>query len=388
MSAKGSTLDGTYILKESTASKPHPTCQDNCIYWKVDDFGDDFCFREVDQIEGANIQCEAVSPTDILSTLSTASIEILLNTTLGGPEPVTATSTKAVYTLSEKTTAPTSSGVPRTEGTIEQTTTTSEEMTTSFNEPSTTAKVITIDISQVQTKPTTKNLSTKIKQSTAVNTSQQTTHYVESVHYEHDQLVSQKIAFEAKLAEASANQANAEALTTELTSVQSYVASLISGRRMKRVESTKPAATCTEIVELIDKISEAINASNTSIATIYAKRITSSTVSCSQSEITALEGKQASLQQSKSTSDTLVDNYKALVKATKTKINEQITKLNAINGILNSYGQTTIHHGTHHDHEDDNITSPTPGDTNSQSTPTVTAAMASTAASITGDQKF
>ena len=79
VSGRGS-LDGAYILSEST-NEPHPACEDNCIYWKVEDFGHDFCFKEVEAEDGANIQCDAASPTDILSTLSTASLEILLNTT-------------------------------------------------------------------------------------------------------------------------------------------------------------------------------------------------------------------------------------------------------------------------------------------------------------------
>ena len=134
-------MDGTYILREAALSRPHPTCQDNCVYSKVDDFDNDYCFQEVDQIEGANIQCEAVSPTEILSTLSTESIEILLNTTMGafGPTtPITAaeevtTALGETTTVSEEvTTASEISTIA-----IEEATTTAEEGTTTSENTST-----------------------------------------------------------------------------------------------------------------------------------------------------------------------------------------------------------------------------------------------------------
>ena len=51
--------------------------------------------------------------------------------------------------------------------------------------------------------------------------------------------------------------------------------------------------------------------------------------------------------------DNYITTYKAEVKTIKIEINNMITELNLINSKLSGYGQTTIHHGTHHDHEDE-----------------------------------
>ena len=76
VSRKGAILDGTYILRESALGRPHQTCRDNCIYWRAEDSDNEYCFQDVDKIEAANIQCDALN-----TTKSTTSKEIMRNTT-------------------------------------------------------------------------------------------------------------------------------------------------------------------------------------------------------------------------------------------------------------------------------------------------------------------
>ena len=90
VSGKGTGIDGIYILQDNLpASKPHESCADNCLYSKLDEPGENFCFQEVDLADAANVVCEAISSTELttittlLSTIST----MLSSTTQPQPSP-------------------------------------------------------------------------------------------------------------------------------------------------------------------------------------------------------------------------------------------------------------------------------------------------------------
>ena len=71
VSGKGDGIDGIYFLQENLpATKPHENCADNCLYSKLDEPGENFCFQEVDLADAANVVCEAISSTE-LTTITT-----------------------------------------------------------------------------------------------------------------------------------------------------------------------------------------------------------------------------------------------------------------------------------------------------------------------------
>jgi hypothetical protein len=76
VSGKGAIFDGTYILREAVFNRPHPACRDNCIYSRAEDSDSEFCFKDVDKIEAANIQCEVLN-----ITIGTTSKDLLPNAT-------------------------------------------------------------------------------------------------------------------------------------------------------------------------------------------------------------------------------------------------------------------------------------------------------------------
>ena len=96
-------------LIESALSRPHPTCRDNCIYSKAADSDNENCFQNVNKIEAANIQCKALN-----TSISTASKEILPNTTMVGFGPSGGNS-------GDTTTMATEPSTKADEGTIHQT---------------------------------------------------------------------------------------------------------------------------------------------------------------------------------------------------------------------------------------------------------------------------
>lgn len=73
MSEKGPQFDGVYNLKDDLPNeKPHELCSDNCLYYKLEEPDELFCFQQVELSEGANIACE-VENTNTASTIQTTS---------------------------------------------------------------------------------------------------------------------------------------------------------------------------------------------------------------------------------------------------------------------------------------------------------------------------
>ena len=80
MSDKGPNFDGVYLLKENIPEdKPHELCADNCLYTKLEDPDEDFCFQQVEVSEGANVVCEAENITSTIEP-TTINIEIQVET--------------------------------------------------------------------------------------------------------------------------------------------------------------------------------------------------------------------------------------------------------------------------------------------------------------------
>ena len=182
-----------------------------------------------------------------------------------------------------------------------------------------------------------------------------TTNYIDALHIEHDELVKNKTAAETRLSVAQESLETAQELSTELASAQTTIDGFVSRRGIVRAESsdsTMPAQTCSEIIEFITKIGNAVNSSSLKTAKVYAKRITDSNITCTTEEFFSLMAKKSTLTAAKTSTDFFVTIYKAQVKAIKIEINNLITELTVINSKLDGYGQTTLHHGTHHDHED------------------------------------
>ena len=74
MSGKGQDFDGVYLLKENLPQdKPHELCSDNCIYTKLEEPEEDFCFQQVEVSEGANVVCET---ENITSTIQPTTINV------------------------------------------------------------------------------------------------------------------------------------------------------------------------------------------------------------------------------------------------------------------------------------------------------------------------
>ena len=74
MSDKGPDFDGVYLLKENLPEeKPHELCADSCLYTKLDEPDEDFCFQQFELSEGANVVCEA---ENITSTIQPTTINI------------------------------------------------------------------------------------------------------------------------------------------------------------------------------------------------------------------------------------------------------------------------------------------------------------------------
>ena len=74
MSGKGQDFDGVYLLKENLPQdKPHELCADNCIYTKLEEPEEDFCFQQVEVSEGANVVCGA---ENITSTIQPTTINV------------------------------------------------------------------------------------------------------------------------------------------------------------------------------------------------------------------------------------------------------------------------------------------------------------------------
>lgn len=106
VSGKGGGIDGIYLLQDNLpATKPHESCADNCLYSKLDEPGENFCFQEVDLADAANVVCEAISSTElttITSLLSTVT-SMLSSSTQPQPSP---TQPQSTPTLQASTTQP------------------------------------------------------------------------------------------------------------------------------------------------------------------------------------------------------------------------------------------------------------------------------------------
>ena len=63
VSGKGE-MDGKYILKEVVGEKPDEVCNDGCIYYKDENKDDEYCFKSVEDEEGAFVQCEVTIRQD------------------------------------------------------------------------------------------------------------------------------------------------------------------------------------------------------------------------------------------------------------------------------------------------------------------------------------
>ena len=57
VSGKGA-MDGKYVLKEYVGEKPNEVCVDGCIYFKDDNLEDEYCFKAVEEVDAAFVQCE------------------------------------------------------------------------------------------------------------------------------------------------------------------------------------------------------------------------------------------------------------------------------------------------------------------------------------------
>ena len=104
VSGKGDGIDGIYFLQENLpATKPHENCADNCLYSKLDEPGENFCFQEVDLADAANVVCEAISSTE-LTTITTllSTVTSMLSTT----QPQSTPSQQASTTQPQSTPSP------------------------------------------------------------------------------------------------------------------------------------------------------------------------------------------------------------------------------------------------------------------------------------------
>ena len=209
---------------------------------------------------------------------------------------------------------------------------------------------------EITTKMPPQSTKTSLRLTTKSVTVSLTTNHIDALHSEHDQLVDNKTAAENRLTTAQNNLTAAQELSARLGSVQTKVSALVSSRIYFRAEysdSTIAAESCSEIIEFINKISVAVNNAEKEVANRYAKRITDSSVTCTTAEKLSLQEKQSTLTAAKSSADDFVIKYTKTIKEVKTEINDLITKLNVINSALGGYGETTLHHGTHHDHEEE-----------------------------------
>lgn len=66
----GNTLAGDYTLKTKQPDKPEAVCNDGCIYTKVGDQNDEYCFK-METVVGITTECQSGSTQTSQSTIST-----------------------------------------------------------------------------------------------------------------------------------------------------------------------------------------------------------------------------------------------------------------------------------------------------------------------------
>ena len=127
-------------------------------------------------------------------------------------------------------------------------------------------------------------------------------------------------------------------LSNELKNAEAKIDQLVGSRkRIIREEfsnSTAPAATCAEIIEFIQKISDAVKQKNVSVATNYAKRITASTATCSEEEKNNLTTKKSLVTEAKNTTESIISEIAVTITETKHKINDVINQMKVVNNYL------------------------------------------------------
>ena len=313
------------------AEKPHERCADNCVYKRTNDTNPDqlFCFEEVLLADAANVQCEAISSTE-LATMTTllSTISSILSTTT--PPPTTTTTTTTAAPPTSTTVAP---------GTVQPTTLTSLQATT---------------VPPLQ-----------------------------DVSAQAAALEAEQLSHQANLTAIQKAQDEAKNLTSDIDAAMAKINSLVGTRLIKREAITS----CADITSFIDKIHEAVKASNYTAASVYAKAISSTSVTCSTEEKQALSNKQAVLSTAKNVTSEKLAVKEAQITELKSKINGVIDQLIVVNQHLEHYGQTTVDHGTHHAEESTTAQPTTTTTTTTSPPPTTSTTTQPTTTTSIGEQK-
>merc|ERR1711915_737410 len=63
-------LAGDYTFKTNKSDKPEAVCNDGCIYTKVGDLNNEYCFK-IETVVGVTTECESGSTQTSQSTIST-----------------------------------------------------------------------------------------------------------------------------------------------------------------------------------------------------------------------------------------------------------------------------------------------------------------------------
>ena len=308
------------------AEKPHERCADNCVYKRTNDTNPDqlFCFEEVLLADAANVQCEAISSTELASmTTLLSTISSILSTTTPPPTTTAAPPTST-------TAAP---------GTVQPTTLTSLQATT---------------VPPLQ-----------------------------DVSAQAAALEAEQLSHQANLTAIQKAQDEAKNLTSDIDAAMAKINSLVGTRLIKREAITS----CADITSFIDKIHEAVKASNYTAASVYAKAISSTSVTCSTEEKQALSNKQAVLSTAKNVTSEKLAVKEAQITELKSKINGVIDQLMVVNQHLEHYGQTTVDHGTHHAEESTTAQPTTTTTTTTSPPPTTSTTTQPTTTTSIGEQK-
>ena len=287
VSGKGAEIDGLYVLGRTEEDKPQPQCVDGCVYVRQED-SYEYCFQEVDLAEGADVACEAPT-SSVTGTPMTSSPTPSIIASSASQSIMTSSPTPSIMTSTSTPSIMTSSGTP--------------DVMTSTPIPTTTVlpplPVLNVNASD---------------------------------------LIAKKETHEKALTEATAKHVEATNLSNELKNAEAKIDQLVGSRkRIIREEfsnSTAPAATCAEIIEFIQKISDAVKQKNVSVATNYAKRITASTATCSEEEKNNLTTKKSLVTEAKNTTESIISEIAVTITETKHKINDVINQMKVVNNYL------------------------------------------------------
>ena len=314
VSGKGAEIDGLYVLGRTEEDKPQPQCVDGCVYVRQED-SYEYCFQEVDLAEGADVACEAPT-SSVTGTPMTSSPTPSIIASSASQSVMTSTPTPSIMTSS-----PTPSIIASSASQSIMTSSPTPSIMTSTSTPSIMTSSGTPDVMTSTPIPTT----TVLPPLPVLNVNA-------------SDLIAKKETHEKALTEATAKHVEATNLSNELKNAEAKIDQLVGSRkRIIREEfsnSTAPAATCAEIIEFIQKISDAVKQKNVSAATNYAKRITASTATCSEEEKNNLTTKKSLVTEAKNTTESIISEIAVTITETKHKINDVINQMKVVNNYL------------------------------------------------------